>query len=402
MADWKNVLTRLAHQTAATAEEQFDSLRARLRDRLGRTEPLLIVPYRGFGTPERVWIKGRVLEDKGFREAEERDTTWQNLVAAYKRFETDEVPGVRVRARLLDAEQIVVTDPEGYFEVTLHPTEALPADKLWHAVELELVEEARLEAQPVRATGEVMVPDLAKAAFGIISDVDDTILKTGATNLLRMARITFLNNARTRLPFKGVAALYQAFQQGSSGEGQHPLFFVSSSPWNLYDLLTDFCEVHEIPRGPFMLRDLGIDREKFIKSSHHSHKLEQIERILRFYPDLPFILIGDSGQKDPEIYRQVINDFPERILAVYIRDVSENVRGEAVQALIAEVEAKDIPMALVADSIAAAEHAAARGFINHDTLPAIRQETAEDKAAPSDMEQLLGTDEPVNETAKKV
>lgn len=402
MADWKNVLTHLAHQTAATAEEQFDSLRTRLSDRLGRTEPLLIVPYRGFGMPGRVWIKGRVLEDKGFREAEERDTTWQNLVAAYKRFETDEVPGVRVRVRMLDDEQVVVTDPEGYFEVTLHPTEALTADKLWHEVDLELVEEAKLQGRPVRATGEVIVPDPAKADFGVISDVDDTILKTGATSLLRMARITFLNNARTRLPFKGVAALYQALQQGASGEGQQPLFFVSSSPWNLYDLLVDFCDVHDIPRGPFMLRDLGIDREKFIKSSHHSHKLEQIERILRFYPDLKFILIGDSGQEDPEIYREVIEDFPERILAVYIRDVSEDVRDEAVRALIAEVEEKDIPMALVADSTAAAEHAAARGFISHEALPAIRQETAEDKAAPSDVEQILGTDDPAETTAKEV
>ncbi|HMB91397.1 MAG TPA: phosphatase domain-containing protein [Rhodothermales bacterium] len=402
MADWKNILTHLAHQTAATAEEQFDTLRARLSDRLGHTEPLLIVPYRGFGTPDRVWIKGRVLEDKGFREAKARDTTWQNLVAAYKRFETDEVPGVRLRVRLLDAEQIVVTDPEGYFEVTLHPTEALPTDKLWHEVELELVEEAKLEGQPVGTTGEVMVPDPSQAAFGVISDVDDTILKTGATNLLRMARITFLNNARTRLPFKGVAALYQALQGGSSGEGQHPLFFVSSSPWNLYDLLVDFCEVHDIPRGPFMLRDLGIDRETFIKSSHHSHKLEQIERILRFYPDLRFILIGDSGQKDPEIYREVIDDFPERILAVYIRDVSEDARDEAVRSLIAEVEANDIPMALVADSVAAAEHAAARGFISHDALPAIRQETAQDKAAPSDVEQILGTEESADERPQEV
>jgi phosphatidate phosphatase APP1 len=295
-----------------------------------------------------------------------------------------------------------VTDPEGYFEVTLRPTQDVPTGRLWHDVELELVEEGKLAGVSVVATGEVMIPDPAKAAFGVISDVDDTILKTGATNLLRMARITFLNNARTRLPFKGVAALYQALQRGASGTAEHPLYFVSSSPWNLYDLLVDFCEVHDIPRGSFMLRDLGIDREKFIKSGHHSHKLEQIERILRFYPDLPFILIGDSGQQDPEIYRQVVEDFPERILAIYIRDVSEDARDGDMQALIEEVAQKNIPMALVPDSIAAAEHAAARGFLSHDALPAIRQETAEDKAAPTDVEQVLGTNEDLDQENESV
>ena len=393
MTDWRRVLTRFGHTSAATVEEHFDALRLRLRNRLGRTNPVMIMPYRGFGTPETVWLKGRVLEDKGLRPAEDRDTVWQNLLAAYRRFETDEIPGVRVRAACYGDVQDVVTDDEGYFEVRLTPSEPLPEDGLWHDVALELLDEVTEGQRPVCTTGQVLVPP-DDSAFGVISDVDDTILQTDATNLLRMAQVTFLNNARTRLPFEGVGALYQALHRGPEVSASNPLFFVSSSPWNLYDLLVEFCAVHDIPAGPFLLRDFGLDQEKFIKIGHDAHKLAQIERILAAYPALPFILLGDSGQHDPEIYQQAVRDFPGRIRAIYIRDVSRDARrGEAVDAIATSVRAAGVEMVLVPDSAAAAEHAAEHGFIHPDTLPSIHAEQAQDEAAPGPVEQLLGLEE---------
>jgi phosphatidate phosphatase APP1 len=117
----------------------------------------------------------------------------------------------------------------------------------------------------VSADGHILVPPAA-SQFGVISDVDDTILVSGVTNLLRMARLAFLNNARTRLPFAGVAAFYRALQSGPESTLFNPVFYVSSSPWNLYDLLVDFCAVQGIPKGPFMLRDVGVDEDKFLSA----------------------------------------------------------------------------------------------------------------------------------------
>ena len=127
-----------------------------------------------------------------------------------------------------------------------------------------------------------------------------------------------------------MAAFYQALQLGDTGKVFNPIFYVSSSPWNLYDLLTDFMDVHAIPTGPLFLQDFGLDRDKFISADHDEHKITHIERLLDLYPKLPFILIGDSGQADPEIYSTILEKYPTRILAIYIRDIHpEHAAGRA-------------------------------------------------------------------------
>lgn len=353
--DWREMLTDAAHRSAVEVERRFDELRAGLRDRLGRTDPLMIQAYRGFGSTDEVLVWGRVLEDDGRRDVSDRDTVWQNLVASYKRFETDEVPGARVVARFAGAEAEAVTDDEGYFEIRLRPAVPIPTDAAWHTVALELTEPAA--DAPVHDTGEVLLP-APSAQFGVISDIDDTVLRTDATNLLQTVRLTFLRNAHTRTPFEGVAELYRALE----GEAGNPFFYVSSSPWNLYDFMVDFFELNDLPAGPFLLRDMGIDASKFIVGSHDDHKLAQIERVLAAYPELPFVLIGDSGQHDPEIYRQAIADFPGRVRAAYIRDVSMGDRETEVVEIAAEVTAGGVDMVLVADSHAALDHARSIGL----------------------------------------
>jgi phosphatidate phosphatase APP1 len=387
MTTWKNALQRLTNN----AEQHFDSLKHRLVRRLSLLGPVMILPYRGFGDNHEIYLRGRVLKDKNIKAPMDNDTTWRNLLSAYKRFHSLEVPGIRVRASFKGTQQEAVTDAEGYFEFQIRPEQPLAPGRAWHEVELELIDPGIRDNEPIRATGHVLTPTLG-SDFGVISDVDDTILRTDATSLLRMARLTFLGNARTRLPFEGVAAFYRALQSGPESSLFNPIFYVSSSPWNLYDLLVDFCSIQGIPKGPFLLRDFGIRQAKFLKNGHHAHKTEQIRLIMETCAELPFILIGDSGQHDPEIYLDVIREYPGRILACYIRDVSiKTQRDEAVQAIADQAKALGVEMLLVADTAAAAEHAVQRGFIDPDTLPDIYAEKAEDSGKPDDLEQLLDT-----------
>lgn len=374
MSPWRQHLLRTAH----AVERRWDALRFRWKKRLGRLGPVQIVPYRGYGTEEHVAIQGRVLEDKGLDKPSDREGVWHNLRAMYHRFESDEIPDVRVRARFQDTERVERTDDEGYFQHRFTPSAPLSSDRVWHEVELELMDEVVAGQGPVQATGEVLVPP-PDCAFGVVSDIDDTVVKTYATNLMKMARVTFLSSARTRLPFDGVAGFYRALARGPAGSGHNPIFYVSSSPWNLYDLLVDFFELQGIPRGPLLLRDLGLDRQKFIKSRHDAHKRAQIDGIFDMYPDLPFILIGDSGQRDPEIYRQVAEAYPDRVLAIYIRDVTAPKRAREVHAIADAVHAVGTPMLLVEDTMAAAEHAAGEGWIREQALASVRAEKAKDE-----------------------
>jgi phosphatidate phosphatase APP1 len=321
-------------------------------------DPIVILPYLTYGTAQKLTVCGRVLEDEGFLPAADADTRWRNLVRFYKRLESDEVPGARLRARFLGVATEGVSDHGGYFRLELAPRGRV-GPGAWQEVELELV-----EARSVKATARVLVPPLGRrggARFGVISDIDDTIVSTRVASKLRMILTVALSNAPTRKPFLGVAAFYRALHAGVN-----PFFYVSKSPWNLYAPLVEYLEVQGLPLGPLMLRDFGL-------SSNRSHKTEAIEDILATYPGLKFILIGDSGEEDPEIYSRIVHRFPERIRAIYIRSVNPK-RITAIEKLAGEVAKTGCQLVLAPEAEPAAAHAAAEGLIQASELRAVRAE----------------------------
>ncbi|MGH3088035.1 MAG: App1 family protein, partial [Rubrobacteraceae bacterium] len=237
-----------------------------------------------------------------------------------------------------------------------------PSDEMeWHPVRLSLVSPVPSGQSGARATGRVLVPESDRAEFGVISDIDDTVVLSKAASVLKMFWIVLLNNAHTRLPFPGVGAFYEALHRGGDGSRRNPLFYVSSSPWNIYDLLVDFMDVHGVPAGPIFLKDWS----PTVLGKHEDHKLGLIRRLLADYPDLPFVLIGDSGQEDPEIYHDAAIENPGRIQAIYIRDVTGEERRKEITALSKRIP--DVQMKLVKDSAAAAEHALSLDLVSRES-----------------------------------
>jgi len=387
MNDWQSALAPYAHDL----EQIFDRLKHRLVSQLGGPGPIKIVPYRGYGVNDRLYLKGRVLEDKGDTLAQENDRLWQNLLNMYRRLATHEIPNARLKARFQGSEWDLQANEEGFFDARLDLPEPLRTGQLWHRVELELAGPGSArQAGPVRGTGEVLVPPPA-ARFVVISDIDDTVIQTDATHLLKMARNVFLGNARTRLPFPGVAAFLRALYAGASGTEQNPLLYVSSSPWNLYDLLSEFFSLNDIPIGPILfLRDWGLSDVELVPLKNKDYKLATIRQMVAMYAHLPFILIGDSGQEDPEIYAEVANENPERIMAVYIRNVSRSqARVKAIGALAEKVVQAGSTLVLADDTLTIARHAVQQGWIAPDALPGIQVEKKVDEAPASPLDTLL-------------
>lgn len=340
----------------------------------GLLRPVRATPYTGHGTPQLVHVKGRVRERPGVGQAKRSDSQWDNVADIVRQFTATAVPGATVRLRLTGAEPTgaeptsteptgagleVTADPDGYFRARLHPVRPLTAG--WHEVTAELVQPRLGDPAPV--PGRVLIPP-ADADFAIISDLDDTVIRSGITNPARAALTLLLNNATTRTPFPGVAAFYRALRAGPSGAASNPLFYVSSSPWNLYDLVVEFLARQDIPEGPLFLRAWGLDADALPVGGHSDHKSELINGLLTTYPHLSFVLIGDSGQQDPEIYRDVVTSRPGRVLAVYIRDVTDTDRHTQVQDVAREVRSSGVPFELVADTAAAARHAAGLGLLS--------------------------------------
>lgn len=391
MASWREILNTVSNDV----DDHFDRLKYKVAYRFWGPDRVKILPYRGYGTKERIHIKGRVLENQGVTPPTENDSIWRNLLNMYRRAESDEVPFARLRARIGDTEKEIAANKEGYFDLWMTPSRPLATDKLWHEIEFELLEPLADEQEPpVRATGQVLVPP-DSARYAVVSDIDDTVLQTDVAHLLRMARNTFLRNAHTRMPFPGVAAFYRALYDGASGAERNPLFYVSNGPWNLYDLLSDFFRLNEIPVGPVLfLRDYGITEKVFLRSRRSAHKQQTIREMIDLYEDLPFILIGDSGQVDPEIYHDIAAEHPDRILAIYIRNVSRKLqRAEAIRELAEEAAEIGTTLILADDTVVLAEHAVEQGWIAPESLPEIRGEKERDESPATGLEKLLMEEE---------
>jgi phosphatidate phosphatase APP1 len=319
-------------------------------------DPIIILPYVSYGTPLKLTIRGRVLEDEGFRAAADADGRWRNLIQFYKRLESDEVPGARLRAG--DTETL--TDRQGYFRFEVEGS--FPAG--WNDIGLEL-----LHPRPAQAVARILVP-AKEARFGVISDIDDTVVTSNVTSKVKMIMTVALTNARTRKPFKGVAAFYRALHAGVN-----PVFYVSKSPWNLYAPIVEYLQVQRLPEGPLMLRDFGF-------GSPRNHKSTEIENILDTYPSLEFVLSGDSGEQDPEIYADIVRRFPDRIRAIYIRSVNKKRVAEIVE-LAAEVAKTGCQLVLAEDAETAAVHAAAEGLIQASDLRVVRSDRESDEKSAS-------------------
>jgi phosphatidate phosphatase APP1 len=343
--------------------------------------PLEIVPYLGYGTAARLLLAGRVLRRVAHRAPQAADPTWRNLVAVYRRMASDEVAQARVRATLGELAADTQADGEGHFELALAPSPAL-AQPGWHDVGLELLSPVAPGAAPVVATARVLLPP-PTARLGVISDLDDTVIWSDVRHRLRMLALLLRSNAYTRKPLEGVSALYRALHRGASGAEGNPVFYVSSSPWNLYTPLLDFLRLQGLPLGPLLLKDFG-HRMLFEPLDHGAHKLRCIAQLLATYPALPFVLIGDSGEQDPEIYARTVREHPGRVAAIYIRSMDPDpARHAAVQQLAAQTQRAGVPMRLVPDSVAAAEHAAQAGWITASAVEDVRADRREEASAPS-------------------
>lgn len=384
MADFKSKLERFFERVEGRADKI--SLERRLKRNFNNAPKIVL--FFGYGTREKISIKGRVVEDEGEILSKETDSVWRNIKNMYRRFETDEIPFAKVKAIFQNREVETIADDEGYFTAEFSNIENLP-EQLWQEINFELLEPVLPDAQKTTATGQILTAP-ASAKFGVISDIDDTIITTNAINRLKMLVTTIAANEHTRIPFEGVAAFYKALQKGVSGNESNPIFYVSSSPWNLHGFLIEFMRKNEIPLGPVFLKDFG-SHTIFHGGDHQTHKLENIRHILETFKDLPFVLIGDSGEQDPEIYRRIIEEFPNRIRAAYIRNVNPNpLRIESVNKLIVEVSGIGSQMVFAADSEFAARHAAEINLISPDELPNIRMKRKIDEAAPTAEEIISG------------
>ncbi len=373
MKNWLGELDSLLNELHTNVRSAARAVRSVFDD-----GPFQIVVYRGYGNARVAYINGRAQENRGASKSGDADSTLTNLLNTYRRADSNPLGHAQLVVEYQHTSCAVKADDEGFFATRIDLPAPVTTSNEWNEFRVDLIEPARPGVDRAKCMGEVLVPP-PSARFGIISDIDDTVIQSRVTNFLLAARTVILGNARTRLPFPGVAGFYQALRDGATGHEKNPIFYVSSSPWNLYDVIGEFMDLQTIPRGPILLRDWDISLGSIASTRHFDHKGVAIRNIMHTYPELPFILIGDTSQHDPEIYRHIVSEFPNRVLAIYIRDVTrDEERSTAVKRLADEIRAAQSTLVLAEDTLGAAMHAAEQGWISRDALPNVRAEKRAD------------------------
>ncbi len=372
----------------------FRKLKAYLKKRLGWLGQPALLPYRGYGNQQEFYIKGRVIEDTGLSQPKERNNIFQNMLAMVKRYASNGIPGMEICADFGEISRSYVTDEDGFFEINLPIAQEnyrlSYSINEWQSIHFKLENNLQPQRETIEGNGEVLLSQIDNQ-FGVITDIDDTVLISHSTNFRKKLRLMLFKNARTRMPFEGVAAFYRALQQGNSGNHHNPFFYVSSSEWNLYDLLVDFCAFHGLPKGPFLLRDAKIKLSKIWKAGtgNHNHKLDKICHVLSLHKKNQFILIGDSGQQDAEIYDQIARENPFRINTIYIRDVRPS-RHKIVEEIAYRLkEDTGLEMLLVKDTEEAALHALKKGLITAASVREIIRDKVADELVDTDIQQMI-------------
>lgn len=338
---------------------------------------LILQPYRGFANRSEFFLMGQVFRQPAFGHGLRAGSLGRRLCEL----------ACRALRRGLGRREVVVeiggrsfrtrTDRLGYFR--LHETlpELAACEGGWQPVGL------RLSDGSCAAEGEVFVPSREMRRI-VISDIDDTIMFTGVFNKAMMMWRLFMQGAESRVAFPGVAALYRALYRGPGGNEGNALIYVSRAPWSLYGTLESFFRLHDIPVGPILfLREWGLSLQHPLPRRAKEHKAGLIRHILEVYDDLPFVLIGDSGQADPEIYADLVEEHPGRVEAVYIRHVHRAPeRDRAIETLSQKVAEAGSTLLLAADSLAMAREAARHGFIASHDIALVMGERAKQEESP--------------------
>ncbi len=308
------MIKKSIHAIALRAEQIFDRLRGQ------RDTRRIIEPYIGYATPDQWVVRGRVLAALRRNKPTPDQSAWVNFRQMFSLFLTDEVADVEVSAKGVRAR----TDEEGYFTLLL-PREDIEG---WADVEVSITGRTGV------TQCSVLVPE-GNADFGIISDIDDTMLQTGAYSLVRNLWTSLTGNAMTRKIFPDAVSFMSALSRG----GKNPVYYVSSSPWNLHHFLERIFARAGLVRGPKFLRDLGLSQSQFITGTHGDHKGGSIDVILAANPDLTFVLVGDTGQHDAFVYRDAIQRHPDRIRAVVLREPGPGPDAHSKEAMTAIAKA---------------------------------------------------------------
>lgn len=278
-----------------------------------------VIPFYGYGSQTGIRVLARVVLAPPLgrtilgRVADDflSQRGWRNFVQL-------PAPGTEVRLGLNGEQMALHADRNGYLDLRVANPGLEPG---WHTLTLQApsspespdTPDCSAEVLPV----EVLVVD-PKETFGIISDIDDTVIATFLPRSLIAAWNSFVRTEQARQSVPGMARMYQRLL---AAHPEAPVVYVSTGAWNTYPFLTRFLSRHGYPRGPLLLTDWGPTNTGWFRSGPE-HKRAALRELTRDFPRIRWVLVGDDGQHDVELYTELDEGQPGHVRAIAIRELS--------------------------------------------------------------------------------
>lgn len=289
----------------------------------------IIKLYRGYANNQELIVMGHVFKPTNKADYNFEKKNFKNAKSIIHLFRLKTISNQSVFLELNGKTIETKTLDDGYFKFCIPFTENY--DSGWHNYAVSILDDDK----KITANNCFIKPP--KGKFGVISDIDDTFLISHTRNPLKKLYVLLFRNVNKRKVFEDVVLHYKALETaGRENKTENNAFFyVSSSEWNLYSLITKFAELKDLPKAVLLLKDIKTSlTQLFITGrGNHNHKFEKIKHILEFYPNLKYVLLGDDSQEDPNLYEAICKIFPLHIKAIYIRQVGKSSKENVIEKL---------------------------------------------------------------------
>ena len=288
------------------AISRWRARRARARGTQAR-----VIPYTGYGTTSWIRVLGRVLITK--EPLGRLDSGVPTGARGWRSFTAIPVENGVVTLRVGERELEIVSDRNGIVDVRV----AIELSPGWHTLTVSTE-----GSEPIAAKLYVIADD---TRFGVVSDIDDTVMVTSLPRPMLAAWHTFVVNEHARATTPGMPVLYERLNEEHPDA---PFIYLSTVAWNVAPTLSRFLSRNLYPAGALLLTDWGPTTDRLFRSGRE-HKRAQLRRLAAEFPDISWLLIGDDGQHDPQLYGEFVENHADHVAAVVIRQLSP---GEAVLA----------------------------------------------------------------------
>lgn len=282
-----------------------------------------VIPFIGYGNTDHVRVLARLVLRPSSTSIVQYADRFLNQ-RGWRNFFTVPCPHQSVTITLDNRPITIQTDRDGYVDVLIEATDLEPG---WQKVQIESA-----ESDPVWADVEIVSPDVK---FGIISDIDDTIITTWLPRPMLAAWNSFVLTEGNRQAVPGMARMYQKLLAANPGA---PIIYLSTGAWNTLPFLNRFLARHGFPKGVFLMTDWGPTNTGWFRSGQE-HKRSALRALARDFPNIKWLLVGDNGQHDPVLFREFADYQAKHIKAIAIRELSsaEQVLAHGTATVLTDV-----------------------------------------------------------------